>query len=72
MIWAKGAMNNRKNRGGRGWTDGSALSVLAVLPADVVQFSTPMSDGSQQPVTPAPEDPAPSSDPAGTYTHGRH
>lgn len=46
-----------------------SLAVHAVLPADVVQFSTPMSDGSQQPVTPAPEDAAPSSDPAGTYIY---
>jgi hypothetical protein len=69
MSWAKGAMTNRQNRGGGAGEMAQSSAVPAVLPADAVQFSTPMSDGSQQPVTPAPEDRAPSSDPAGTYIH---
>lgn len=55
MSWAKEFMvrgkKQQKNKEGRCGSGEMAqsLRVLAVLPADVVQFSTPMSDGSQQP-----------------------
>lgn len=55
MRWAKEFMvrgkKQQKNKEGRCGSGEMAqsLRVLAVLPEDVVQFSTPMSDGSQQP-----------------------